>query len=273
MKKISCYLFLTVLLCISCVKEEDVQDPVAPVTQTETPTGVTLPSGVILPKSMIKTFPNGISSVTNYRYIADNKISSIVDGNQEFYFGYTNDLITEIRFPNRTTPTKYSYDAMGRLMELTYKYDMSASEYKTTFTYNPDETILEERFQDNNLASSASFLYTYSKGNLIKDVSPYNVNPKVRSIRTYNYEYDSSNTPIKNIVGYKKLNLDRLSGANNPTKLTYVLTSVEIETGIVLPTETTIYTWEYVYDVTKSYPVEVKEFKDKVLQSTTKINY
>jgi hypothetical protein len=273
MKKISCYLFLTVLLCVSCVKEEDVQDPVAPVTQTETPTGVTLPSGVILPKSIIKTDTKGDVSATNYRYTIGNKISNIDYGWRNLSYTYNNDLITEQRDSNGDAKTDYTYDDKGRLIsEVTiYKGDLS-SKFKTTYTYNPDETILIQT-SVNDLKSNYSTLYTYSKGNLIKSVSTFD-ELNTKTIQTDTYEYDSSNNLFKNIVGFSKFNFVVNSASNNnPIKRTIVRTSVNNVTGVVEPTINIIYTWEYVYDVTKSYPVEIKQFIDKDLSSTTKINY
>jgi hypothetical protein len=273
MKKISCYLFLTVLLCVSCVKEEDVQDPVAPVTQTETPTGVTLPTGVILPKSIIKTDNKGVVSVTNYTYGFDNKIANIDYGWRKLSYVYNNNLITEKRDTNGDSKTDYTYDDKGRLINeaLVYRGDLSTLN-KTIYTYNPDQTILVQN-ETNVLPAFGSDIRTYSpEGNLIKTIVTYDSDYS-KSIITYTYEYDTSKNIHTNIVGFNKTDLDYSRSKNNPIKFTYVSNTVIKATGVVEPPVTYNFSWEYVYDVTKTYPVEVKEFRDKVLLSTSKINY
>jgi hypothetical protein len=273
MKKFNSFLFIAVLVLASCSKEDSRPLPV--VTK---PTGVVLPSGVVLPRSVEWTHSVFGTNTTTYVYSSDNKLVRENSNNSQSNFIYDGNLIVEKSNSGNPSPSKYSYDNLGRLISWVEYYSQDS---KTVYTYldgtASDGTVQVDEYTTDpatglSIKQNKTTILTFIKGNLVKSIATTD-SVDTKSVTNFTFEYDSSNNMFKNAVGYNKSGFSNSTrGTNNPTKETLVSKSIDKTTGVET-NETVVFSYTYVYDATKSYPVEIKRFREKELLFTIKIRY
>jgi YD repeat-containing protein len=234
MKKLL-YLFTASLLVFtSCSKDDD--------NSYDSPSS-------ILPKKITFTESDGTSYSEDIVYNG-NKIVSVTeaDGSQR-KFTYNGNQIVKIEEFDKDGlsegPTECDY-TNGLMTSYVEKYD-DLYNHKTKYIHNNDGTVSYEQFKI-NISTGVEEKYgqtgklTFKDGNLIKAERAYDKSTSVEV-----YEYDTKNSPFKNVVGWNLI-LDDEPTTNNVIKRTYTSGS-----GGNLYTSETIYS--YKYDA-NDYPIE-----------------
>ncbi|OXA93977.1 hypothetical protein [Flavobacterium hercynium] len=259
MKRILCILSVAFLALTSCSKDdnlakrEDTSKPAPVLVKRETYT-----IGSRMTNSLISYEGNKIISTTS----SSGRVSK---------FTYTEDYITKRESYNMAgkleSTTDYVYDK-GKLVEKIRK-DGEDSEYyyKTKYIHNGSGIIIYQEFRvtianGEEQASDFAGKYTYKSSNLVKIESTFN---GVDAITTL--EYDSNNTPYRNIKGFNLLLGDDSSNFNNIIKKSYVLKEADSEPRLT--------TYEYKYN-TKNYPTEMVinyYFENSVSTEITQFSY
>ena len=98
---------------------------------------------------------------------------------------------------------------------------------KSTFTFNASGTVVTEQIykfeNDAYVLSNNSNIYTYTNGNLTTEAanSSYTFSGNTSTNKyTYTYEYDTKNSPLKNVLGLSKIGFNEELSGNNLTKRT-----------------------------------------------------
>jgi len=238
MKKLLCLFSATLIALTSCSNDDNNSSDAA---------------SSILPKKVTFINSNGDSSVETIVYNG-NKIVSITeeDGSVTKYT-YTGNVITKVEDIDEKGElggtTEYSYTS-GKVTSFVEKEIGDKYHYKTKYVHNTDGTVSYEEFRI-NVATSVEEEYgrigklTFKDGNLIKDENSYYGSDFVKV-----YEYDTKNSPFKNITGYSLL-LKTNSSINNVIKETR-------SSGSGTTANTSVITLVYKYDV-NNYPTEKVE--------------
>jgi YD repeat-containing protein len=235
MKKLL-YLFTASLLVVtSCSKDDD--------DSYDSPSS-------ILPKKITFTESDGTSYSEDIVYNG-NKIVSITeaDGSQR-KFTYNGNQIVKIEEFDKDGlsegPTECGY-TNGLMTSYVEKYD-DLYNHKTKYIHNNDGTVSYEQFKI-NISTGVEEKYgqtgklTFKDGNLIKAERTYD---KYNSVEVY--EYDTKNSPFKNVLGLNLLIDEDVSSVNNVVKETSTSQS-----GSNIYTDVT--TYSYTYDA-NNYPIE-----------------
>ncbi|WP_310556780.1 hypothetical protein [Flavobacterium sp.] len=257
MKKIILLLSLTIIATTSCSKSDDT----VPVATTGN-----------LAKRIVyfNVLSNGtIETETIDLSYNGNKLNKITyaDGGKEVYT-YTGNNITK-------TETFGTDGLLDETKTFTYVNNVliysliaevgSPSNYKTDYVLNTDGTITETQSSIDNqtgtVTVNSSYEKTYTNGNLVR--SELLGVPSFTIVESY--EYDTKNNPLKNILGFDKI---EFIGSNNQTKETAV-TTVTFNGG---STTTDIRTTQYVYNA-NGYPTEEKRYQNNVLDETVVYTY
>lgn len=233
MKKLL-YLFTASLLVFtSCSKDDnDSSDPT---------------SSILVKK--ITEFEDGKPVSKDVLYDGD-KIVSITeaDGSQTKFTYNGNQIIKIETFDENGLskgPIEYGY-TNGLMTSYVEKYD-DLYNHKTKYIHNNDGTVSYEQFKV-NISTGAEEKYqqtgklTFKDGNLIKAERSYD---KFNSVEIY--EYDTKNSPLKNVIGFNLI-LDDEPTTNNVIKRTYT-------SGSDANPYTSETTYSYKYDV-NNYPTE-----------------
>ena len=207
------------------------------------------PNGEVLLKR-IETL-NG--DVGLFNYVEGNKLSTLTTKSGEIInkITYTGNQITYIEWPSEQI-VAFTYDGDKIIQEKVYSIGANNSnklEETSDYIYNSDGSItinsLDNTSTQNGNKSKEILLFDTS-GNLIKIERSYFSNNSYLNGSTTYYEYDSNNSPYKNIRGNKVVlsNLFRSPYKNNLVKETSIYSSV-----------TTIeYTAKYKYN-SNGYPI------------------
>lgn len=233
MKKVLCLLSAAAFLFASCSKDDN--------------DSLSSTSSVLVKK--ITEFENGKAISRDIKYNG-NKIISITetDGSQT-KFTYDGNQIVKIEEFDvaglSDGSVEYGY-TNGLMTSYTEKYNEDYNS-KTKYVHNTDGTVSYEQFKVNIKTGveekfQQTGKLTFKDGNLVK---------AERSYSNYNsveiYEYDTKNSPFKNVLGMSLL-LDDEPAINNVIKRTYISGS-----GDNVHTDTDINT--YKYDV-NNFPTE-----------------
>jgi hypothetical protein len=251
MKKILCLLSAIVLVFTSCSKDDNDSSGSA--------------SSILVKK--VTEFENGTPVSRDIQYNG-NKIVSITeaDGSQ-MKFTYNGNQIIKIEefddqgFSDGSVEYGYTNGLMTSYIE---KYDDEYN-HKTKYVHNNDGTVAYEQFKVNNKTGveekyGQTGKLTFKDGNLIKAERSYS---NFNSIEIY--EYDTKNSPLKNVVGWNLI-LDDEPTSNNVIKRTYTSGS-----GDNIHTDTT--TYSYKYDV-NNFPTEkVASFSGSTSTEITQYGY
>ncbi|KOP36642.1 hypothetical protein DBB36_08560 [Flavobacterium sp. WLB] len=207
------------------------------------------PASPILVKKITKIDSKGSSSSENYLYNG-NKIVSITeaDGSLTKFTYNGNEIVTKEEFDKNGLskgPVEYGYTD-GLMTSYVEKYDDDYNS-KTKYKHNNDGTVSYEQFKvDIKTGLEVKFQQTgkltYKDGNLIKAERSYD---KFETVEIY--EYDTKNSPLKNILGWNLL-LDEEPAVKNIIK--------KVDTsGSQGNIHTDTYISTYTYDV-NNYPTE-----------------
>jgi hypothetical protein len=247
MKKLLCLFGASLLVLTSCSNDDST--PVDPAT-------------TILPKTITNIY-GGKSLPTQITY--DNKkiVSIVHSKGEKNVYTYTGDVITkEVEYDEKgilDSTTEYIY-TNGKLSSKISLETGTDYKYKTKYTHNTDGTISYEEFRiavatgvEQQYGDTGK--YTYKDGNLVKKENSY-----YGSVGSSTYEYDTKNSPFKNVLGYSLL-IDEQPSANNVVKRTYISGS-----------STYISTRTYIYN-SNGFPTEVVSVENGQSDGTTQFVY
>jgi hypothetical protein len=206
MKKLLYLFSATLLVLTSCSSDDNnSSDPVA---------------STLLKKMVYVS--TGESYTVDFTY-SGNKLMSYVD--TEGYkstFTYTGDLVVKVVDTDEKGSVEETIDytyTTGKLTSETRLETGSAYKYKTKYTHNADGTVSYEEFRvavDTGVEQEYGYIgkFTFKDGNLIKEEKSY-----YGSDSSVTYEYDTKNSPLKNVIGFNLL-MDSDYSINNVIKRT-----------------------------------------------------
>ncbi|OXA93975.1 hypothetical protein [Flavobacterium hercynium] len=207
MKKILCLVSAAFLVLSSCSSDSD-----------------SAKESSILVKKVIYTYQDG-TTTSDVSYNG-NKITKITDSDGEFTtYTYTGDVVTKRESFYEDGSLNYSTQFIytsGKLSEILKKEGSDSKfNYKTKYTHNADGTIAYEDFRVNiatGVEEEYGFIgkYTYANGNLVKEEKSFYGSDSVIT-----HEYDTKNTPFKNVTGFSLLIGEESSSSNNVVKSTF----------------------------------------------------
>ncbi len=182
MKKISLFLSVVALSLASCSSDSDSSSSNNP------------SSDVLVKKIVYTSLTDEFTETVNFTYNGNKLVKGVyADGTEEIYT-YEGDLITKIEMTNggdANFTENFTYDSSGRLATYTFiEGDYTEVE---TFAYNADGTVTATMGTG---IGAWDRTYHFSNGELIKIVDEFG---------TYDYTYDSKNSPFKNVTGYGKI--------------------------------------------------------------------
>lgn len=250
MKKLL-YLFSTILLVFASCSNDD----------------STTNQNSILVRRIVYT-ASGYSSALDFTYDG-NKIVKVLTGSYKDVYTYTGDLITKVENYTDTgssyglfSTKDYSY-TNGKLVKFTEKYSGDSAYFETVYTHNNDGTISYVKSKIETPVDIAgegfSGKITISNGNWVK-------NDKSTSsyVGMITYEYDTKNSPTKNILGYNLL--------LNKGELGVSVNNVVKSTDVRGTDYTGVCTNTYTYDP-NNYPTEQKSYNENALVNTIQYFY
>lgn len=149
---------------------------------------------VLVKKVVYTSITDDYTETVVYTYNGNKLVKGVYDDGSQEIFTYQGNLITKIELitdGELDTTETFSYDTNGRLTG--YIFEEGPFTDEETFIYNADGTITSTI--GTGAAASVQTLY-FQNDELLKIV---------RSARTYNYTYDSKNSPFRNVTGYDKI--------------------------------------------------------------------
>jgi hypothetical protein len=204
MKKIL-YLFGTSLLMLTSCTSDDKSS--------------TDPATATLVMKDVYVDPSGQTSTRKITY-KGNKIVKTVVGTYETVYTYTGDLITKkeefSNGNNISRTTEYNYENHKLKMGLTTEYSGGKThKSKEIYIHNSDGTV-DYEYYDINTTTGVEALYnsckyTFLNGNVVKEDGGTSF--------LIIFEYDTKNSPTKNILGLNKF-IDSRFSVNNEIKRT-----------------------------------------------------
>ena len=240
------------------------------------------PSDGPLVLSIVSTNSGDSNYVSTDTYTYDeNKLESLTQSNNQsstintHYYVYTNDKVARIdsytsfnsEAPTQTEEINYSYDSQGRLTSI---LETSSSEIRTTtISYNSNGTITRTSgIESDNGPLEITDIITYQINN----------NGNVDNLEqssdggdfTFNFEYDTNNSPFKNVVG---LNLEILwfSGLTSTQLLSLNNNCISYEL-VNSPGQSFSYNYDYDYNQ-DGYPRQIILQNSDGYESTIAIQY
>ncbi|PWB26846.1 hypothetical protein [Flavobacterium sp. HTF] len=247
MKKIIALFGAVALLLTSCSSDDTPQDS-------------SEDSSVILVKKIVQSYKGSSTFTSEFTYDGRKIVKQIKKENDQYAqtitYYYTGDLITKYVITKGSefdSSVELTYDGNKLKTIFVKKRIESIDMYfytKSIYTYNADGTVsIVQKDVDIDTQEERNTVYgelTYTNGNVTKEI--YDITFLERSTNAL-FEYDSKNSPYKNILGVKYLlNIGGFGySQNNITKLT-VLDEDE-------PDGARIYSGTYTYDQ-NDFPTE-----------------
>ena len=242
MKKLILSLVSTVLMLVSCTKDDNNINNNSTVTAQ-------------LPKTINN---DGIVSTVTYN---GTKIVSIVASSANISsktFTYTGDnIVTQVyAYGNNILTTGYVYDSNNKLVKSNYwsnngKGNTMTISGKDEYVYNTDGTVTKQYYNNSDgvyVAEGGFLKMTYQNGNAVK--GEFIITATGQTSSRWVAEFDTKNNPFKNVTGMNKiLGGSSWSNTNNWTKL--ITTSTETITSLVR-------SYNYTYN-TQGYPLNVQQ--------------
>ena len=252
MKKILCVFGALCMLLSSCSSDDD--------------------SSLILIKKIVEINNDGDNFTVNYTYDG-NKISEEAaqegDHNYKVTYSYDGNLITSMAESSNghiDVITTLTYNGNNLQTILVDEID-GTKHYitKTYYTHNVDGSFAYKKVDVNQETKAETNVrtgkLTYTDGNLVKEE---NVNSSETSIIVY--EYDTKNSPFKNVVGVDLLLDNSELGYSKHNKIKETTTSS-------LSSSNLVYTSTFSYDG-NDFPTEVKHFnKEGKTEGSTQYFY
>lgn len=264
MKKITS-LFVVLLLILTSCSSDDSSENSSP------------DSSVILVKKIVQTANDGKTFTSEFSYDGRKIIKQIKKENnlyvQTINYYYTGDLITKYEVTKGSefvSSVEIKYEG-NKLKKLFSKMKTEIPDLflytKSDYTHNADGTIsivqkdvdIDTQEEKNPIMGEL----TYSNGNVVKEV--YNITYYDITTNVI-YEYDSKNSPFKNILGANYLlNIGGFGYlVNNNTKMTIADTSK--------PSGFRIFITTFTYDA-NNFPLESKRLEDNESEFKTQFFY
>ncbi|OUL60710.1 hypothetical protein [Flavobacterium sp. AJR] len=241
MKKLLLLFCATSLVLTSCSNDGD-DNATSAISEIPLVPIIPIVETVILPKTEKYTYPSHPeeNSTTTFTYDGNKIVSLVNNGGHKTLFTYTGNLITKTEYYEQNvllTTTVFTYEN-NKLKSYLETPSGNSSKRRKDYTYNANGTISTATFlistdQVETLDSSSIFTLDAS-GNIVKVEFNDSINL---------FEYDTKNSPFKNILGYAQL-LDseafdqEANTVNNFTKL------IEKEGDVIVGT----HTYENTYD-------------------------
>ena len=192
MKKIVLLCVILVATFASCSS-----DDAAPVIEIPTE------NGTLIKKISYDYSDNSFNETITYNYDGVKLIEGIYDDSTKEKYFYTGDAITKIEYRSATNELEYqdlfSYNNDGKLIEYRFQDFFDDSEEKSLYVYNGDNTITETQINGpiNNTITTGFQSKLYLAGDeVVKKEQLFAFGA------TYNYNYDSKNSPFRNVLGY-----------------------------------------------------------------------
>nr|WP_294930011.1 hypothetical protein [uncultured Flavobacterium sp.] len=162
----------------------------------------------ILPKTIKYTTPtNPVGYLYTFVYNG-NKLVSVTHENIKTDYTYDGNVIVGVK--NVQYEKTYTY-ANNKLAMATYT-SLAPTKEKKVYTYNSDGTITEDKYDINTTtlveSKMGTTVLTLVNGNLVKLYRTYSPTDPY----TFEYVYDSKNSPFKNILGLNLLLVDSNGG-------------------------------------------------------------
>lgn len=191
MRKVFALAATALFICTSCSSDDN--------------TNVTTPQDNTLLKKTVTTDQEGNTQASFYTYDG-NKIVSILDENgKSRQYAYTGNLITKIKVvgSNYEDERTFEYNSNNQKTSLIirYKYNSNGSIYeqwiKYIYTYNQNGTVTAQIYvaeQENEWTFSDTSNISYTE-NSIKQKT---------TATTITTIYDTKNSPMKNVLGFKE---------------------------------------------------------------------
>lgn len=256
MKKILCLFGALALVLTSCSSDDENSE------------------NLILPKTVTYKYSDaeGDNDKAVIVYNGNKIVSAGYSASDKEVYTYTGDLITKIEDfaseGNISSTNEFTYENGKLKIDLLTEISGDNTYIsKTVYTHNNDGTISYVTYSDVNTIDdnkTSEGVLTYSNGNLVKKTENY----KAGSSYIKTYEYDTKNSPFKNVLGYNLLiDYDTMATQNNVTKMTNVYSNGESGGS------TSVFTYTYEYN-DKEYPVKQVEtnlFNDE--EDTTEYTY
>ncbi|RZJ49452.1 MAG: hypothetical protein EOO44_18235 [Flavobacterium sp.] len=263
MKKIISLFIVLSLLLTSCSSDDAPQD---------TPV-----DSVILVKKTVQTGLDGKIYTSEFSYDGRKIVKQLKKENDQYTetinYYYTGDLITKYEITKGSDiiySTDITYEG-NKLKTLFSKRKTDVPDLilyiKINYTYNADGTVsIVQKDVDPDTQKETNPIFgelTYSNGNVVKeiyDITYYDITTNVA------LEYDTKNSPYKNILGVKYLlNIGDFGySENNNTKFTIVDTNK--------PSGFRIYTTTFTYNE-NNFPIESKRLQDGESEIKTQFFY
>lgn len=149
---------------------------------------------LLIKKVVYTSITDDYTETVIYTYNGNKLVKGVYEDGSEEIFTYQGNLISKIELITNgeldTTET-FSYDTNGRLTG--YIFEEGPFTDEETFFYNADGTVTSTIGTG---AAAAVRTLNFQNDELIKIIG---------SDRTYNYTYDSKNSPFRNVTGYDKI--------------------------------------------------------------------
>jgi hypothetical protein len=247
MKKIALLVSAFALLVTSCTSSDD-----SPPNET----------GDMLPRTITDVSPLDGTLTSQYVYNGNKIVSSTDSDGVVEQYTYTGDRITRIKYYTGTfleQQDNYTYDGQGRITSYQRIDPDDSLGNLETFTYNSNGTVSTSKFIGDDVTQdipSGTGIIYFTNGEATK-IELFD-GPDLLS--TYNFTYDTKNSPFKNITGFNALSYveDDAGGM--------------IHNVLTADYDGTDYTYDMTYNA-NNYPTTVIEKESGILQATITISY
>jgi len=200
-------------MIISCSRDNDNTNPTTPqapaISQTR-----------ILPTKLTSSKTGKADEVSTFSYNGNKLVKATYD-NKDVIYTYTGDLITSMNNPNESYYV-FNYDSNGNLISEkgeSYSGTIKVLEENTTYTIN-GSTVTAQKisknydYRDGTLSSITTSTITYTLDTQKRPIKSVEVsetkdttgNITFQENKTTTIQYANHHSPLKNIVGFDKLN-------------------------------------------------------------------
>jgi len=201
-------------MIISCSRDNDSTNPTTPQTPAISQT-------VILPTKLTSSKTGKADEVSTFSYNGNKLVKATHDNNKDQTYTYTGDLITSMNNPDGSSYV-FNYDSNGNLISEKTKFyngTIKTSENDITYTVN-GSTVTAQKisknydYRDGTLSSITTSTITYTLDTQKRPIKSVEVsetkdttgNITFQENKTTTIQYANHHSPLKNIVGFDKLN-------------------------------------------------------------------
>ncbi|MHC0442981.1 hypothetical protein [Flavobacterium sp. 3-210] len=190
------YLFCVFFVLLSCSNDEYKNE-----------------ENMILPKTLTAKYSKSSNvDVTNFVYDGNKIITATRKFTRSEYFYDGDKIVKEIKYSSelgkeeKISETKFTYENDKLIVVHTTEY---GTQYKYLYNYKKDGTIVKETYEVSRVTgkevkNAGNEVLLFSNGNLVKKTSNSEADSLIYT-RTCVYNYDSSENPFKNVLGFDLL--------------------------------------------------------------------